>query len=103
MTTANSATSSNGRYLKEQKGEKAETPRGSGEWTEPVYEYIFRREDVAIEINIGGGTAPETFVFENNRWFAEDNPSHSKPKLAVEETGGKYEWIFRSWYGMNCR
>lgn len=54
-------------------------------------EFIFRRENVGIEINIGEGTAPETFVFENNRWFAEDNPSHSKPKLPVEETGGKYE------------
>ncbi len=54
-------------------------------------EFIFRREDVGIEINIGGGTAPETFVFENNRWFAEDKPTRSKPKLPVEETGGRYE------------
>lgn len=54
-------------------------------------EFIFRREDVGTEINIGEETAPETFVFENNRWFAEDNPSLSKPTLPVKETGGRYE------------
>ncbi len=54
-------------------------------------EFIFRRENVGTEINIGPGTAPETFVFENNRWFAEDKPSRSKPKLPSKETGGKYE------------
>lgn len=54
-------------------------------------EFIFRREDVGTEINIGEGTAPETFVFENNRWFAEDKPASSKPTLPVEETGGRYE------------
>jgi nitrous oxidase accessory protein NosD len=52
-------------------------------------EFIFRRENVQTEINIGPGTAPETFVFENNRWFAEDKPALSKPNLPVEETGGK--------------
>lgn len=54
-------------------------------------EFIFRREDIGTEINIGEGTAPNTFVFENNRWFAEDKPANSKPTLPVEETGGRYE------------
>ncbi len=54
-------------------------------------EFIFRREDVSTEINIGEGTAPRTFVFENNRWFAEDRPETSRPKLPVAETGGRYE------------
>lgn len=49
---------------------------------------IFRRSQVQIEINIGDGTAPETFRFEGNRWFAEDRPQASKPRLPVEETGG---------------
>ncbi len=53
----------------------------------------FRRSDVQTEVNIGPGTAPETFRFENNRWFAEDRPQASKPKLPVEEKGGVYGQI----------
>ena len=45
----------------------------------------FRRSQVQIDINIGDGTAPETFRFENNRWFAEDKPQASKPRLPVAE------------------
>ncbi|MGV3661260.1 MAG: right-handed parallel beta-helix repeat-containing protein [Prosthecobacter sp.] len=48
---------------------------------------IFRRSQVQIDINIGDGTAPETFRFEGNHWFAEDRPQASRPKLPVEETG----------------
>ena len=51
---------------------------------------VFRRAQVQIEINIGDGPAPGTFRFENNRWFAEDRPRASKPKLPVEEKGGIY-------------
>ncbi len=51
---------------------------------------IFRRSQVQTDINIGDGTAPETFRFEGNQWFAEDRPQASKPKLPVEETGGTY-------------
>lgn len=50
----------------------------------------FRRSQVLIDINIGEGTAPESFSFENNRWLAEDNPPASQPKLPVEEKGGVY-------------
>jgi hypothetical protein len=50
----------------------------------------FRRTQVGTEINIGGGTAPETFRFENNRWLAEDKPQASQPKLPVKEKGGIY-------------
>lgn len=50
----------------------------------------FRREQVGTEINIGSGTEPESFRFEKNRWFAEDRPADSKPKLPVEESGGGY-------------
>lgn len=49
---------------------------------------VFRRSQVQIEVNIGDGTAPETFRFENNRWFAEDRPQASKPRLPVEEKNG---------------
>lgn len=51
---------------------------------------VFRRSDIRIEINIGGGTAPETFRFEGNTWFAEDRPQASRPQLPVEEAGGVY-------------
>lgn len=50
----------------------------------------FRRSQVQIEINVGGGTAPETFRFEKNQWLAEDRPQSSRPKLPVEERGGVY-------------
>lgn len=51
---------------------------------------IFRRAQVAIEVNIGSGTAPETFEFSGNRWFAEDQPAASKPRLPVVETRAEY-------------
>ncbi len=41
-------------------------------------------------VNIGGGTAAETFRFEGNAWFCADAPARSKPKLPVEEKGGTY-------------
>jgi len=51
---------------------------------------VFRRAQVAVEVNIGAGAAPETFTFAGNTWFAEDRPAASKPKLPVAETDGKY-------------
>lgn len=50
----------------------------------------FRRSEVQTDLNIGDGTSPETFRFENNTWFAEDRPDRSKPKLPVEEKNGGY-------------
>jgi hypothetical protein len=52
---------------------------------------VFRRAQVQSEVNIGPGTAPESFRFEKNRWFAEDRPNASKPKLPVEEKDGAYD------------
>ena len=51
---------------------------------------VFRRAQVQIDINIGGGTEPESFRFEGNHWFAEDRPRASKPQLPSEEKGGTY-------------
>jgi len=51
---------------------------------------VFRREQVQVDLNIGSSTAPETFSFQRNRWFAEDQPGRSQPKLPSEETGGTY-------------
>ncbi len=53
-------------------------------------EIVFRRAEVAVEVNIGPGTAPETFRFERNRWRAEDDPTRSRPRLPVEERDGDY-------------
>jgi hypothetical protein len=50
----------------------------------------FRRSQVQIDINSSDFTAPETFRFEKNRWFAEDKPQASKPRLPVEEKDGIY-------------
>ncbi len=50
----------------------------------------FRRAQVQIVVNIGDGTANETFRFEKNRWFAEDKPTASKPKLPTVEIEGTY-------------
>jgi hypothetical protein len=51
---------------------------------------VFRRAQVDVEVNVGAGTAPETFEFTANRWFAEDRPAASKPRLPVAESGGEY-------------
>lgn len=51
---------------------------------------VFRRSQVKTDLNIGTGTAPETFRFEDNHWFAEDRPADSRPKLPTEEIGGTY-------------
>lgn len=51
---------------------------------------IFRRAQVGTEINVGPNTAPETFTFTENHWFAENRPAASKPKLPSVETGGIY-------------
>jgi Right handed beta helix region len=51
---------------------------------------VFRRADVHTDINIGAGTAPESFHFEGNHWYAEDSPDRSKPVLPVAEVSGRY-------------
>lgn len=50
----------------------------------------FRRSEVQIECNVGGGTAADSFEFRGNHWFAQDRPDRSKPRLPVEETNGHY-------------
>ena len=38
-------------------------------------------------LNIGPGTAPETFRFSKNAWYCIDRPDRSQPKLPTPETG----------------
>ena len=39
-------------------------------------------------VNIGSGTAPETFSFARNLWYCLDRPDRSQPNLPTEETDG---------------
>jgi hypothetical protein len=51
---------------------------------------VFRRSQLREDVNIGGGTEPESMRFESNSWFAEDRPQASRPRLPVEEQNGSY-------------
>jgi hypothetical protein len=51
---------------------------------------VFRRADLRTFVNIGPGTAPETFRFSNNLWYCEDRPEASKPQLPAPEQNGVY-------------
>ena len=41
-------------------------------------------------VNVGPGTAPETFSFARNWWYAVDRPQRSEPKLPTEEMDGVF-------------
>ena len=41
-------------------------------------------------VNIGSGTAPETFTFARNFWWCQDRPERSRPRLPSPETEGRY-------------
>ncbi len=41
-------------------------------------------------VNVGGGTAPETFEFAGNAWYCLDAPGRSRPTLPVAEGGGTH-------------
>lgn len=40
------------------------------------------RSTISRHVNIGGSTAPQTFLLRNNLWYNVDNPSASKPQEA---------------------
>lgn len=41
-------------------------------------------------VNIGSGTAPDTFKFARNWWYCADRPTRSTPKLPTAEADGVY-------------
>lgn len=41
-------------------------------------------------VNVGPGTAPETFSFARNWWWCHDRPDRSRPTLPTPEVGGVY-------------
>ena len=50
---------------------------------------VFDRGDISTYVNIGGNTAPDTFTFTTNLWYAADVPAQSDPSgdLPTPETG----------------
>ncbi len=55
---------------------------------------VFRAAQIRSHLNLGAGTAPETFRFEGNLWYCEDQPQRSKPRgLPVQEENGIYDQI----------
>jgi hypothetical protein len=74
-----------------------ETVTGGGYTFEPASNgsvvnnlFYFERGTLSGEdVNVGASTAADTFTFENNLWYAHDNPGASAPAtLPVAETGG---------------
>jgi len=47
----------------------------------------FDRSALSTFANIGPDTAPETFTFAGNLWYAHDDPGSSAPELPATETG----------------
>ena len=50
--------------------------------------FYFERGNLSTYVNIGPDTAPETFTFSNNLWYAHDDAAQSQPILPVTETDG---------------
>jgi len=50
----------------------------------------FERAALSTHVNIGPNTAPATFVFASNLWYAWDDPGQSQPSLPAPETNGLY-------------
>ncbi len=52
----------------------------------------FQRAGFSTNLNVGEATAPETFSFATNLWFAHDDPGQSDPsgELSSPESGGIY-------------
>lgn len=51
---------------------------------------VYKKSQVRTPANIGANTAPQTFSFHNNLWFAADKPKESKPVLPTKESEGLY-------------
>lgn len=64
---------------------------------------IYIDDRVRIVCNIGGDTAPETFIFSHNLWFHTGNPTWPGPQLPVPETGSllNKDPLFRNAAGEN--
>ncbi|WP_435021469.1 right-handed parallel beta-helix repeat-containing protein [Tundrisphaera sp. TA3] len=50
----------------------------------------FRSDEMAVPINVGPGTAPDSFTLARNAWYCLDAPARSRPKLPIPEADGVY-------------
>lgn len=76
------------RVLQETTSSDGYTFAPSGENTVVDNLIVFSRGLVGTVVNVGPDTAPETFTFSNNLWFASDDPGQSDPGLPVAESNG---------------
>lgn len=51
---------------------------------------VFGGEGYRRAVNVGGGTAPQTFTFARNWWYDAESPGESRPRLPVAEADGVY-------------
>jgi hypothetical protein len=53
---------------------------------------VFRSDELRTLVNVGGGTAPETFAFKGNVWYCLDRPTATRDlvRLPVRESEGVY-------------
>ena len=64
-------------------------PSRNGVFTDNLV--VFHSHDWGEDgVNIGAGTAPQTFTFARNWWYCLDEPARSRPRLSVEEADGVY-------------
>lgn len=69
--------------------ERSFLPCGKGVFTDNLI--VFRSDQwVSGGVNIGPGTAPETFTFARNFWYCVDRPGSSRPELPTPEKDGVY-------------
>ena len=58
-------------------------PAGNGRFANNLV--FFDRGLLSVFVNVGAGTAPGTFAFANNLWYAHDAPASSTPSLPAAE------------------
>jgi hypothetical protein len=76
------------RILQETRGSDF-VPCRNGTFTHNVI--AFRSSELRSVVNVGPGTAADTFTFASNHWYCLDDPKSSdRLSLPVEETGGTY-------------
>jgi hypothetical protein len=63
-------------------------PSRNGRFTDNLI--AFRSGEMTLPVNIGPGTAPETFVLARNAWYCLDAPERSRPGLSISEADGVY-------------
>jgi hypothetical protein len=66
------------RILQERRGERF-IPSRNGYFINNII--VFNTPDIREYVNIGAGTAPETFTFANNLWYALDDANFSGPGI----------------------